>query len=466
MSQNEKCDRLAELRVVSALYRKPEWAEQICSALTPGDFSDAAYCALFREAQTMFLAGEEIDQLVAAERAEERDRDAFGDFVVDGGENEFAQTVASAVCQLMNDNIPSLAHLQYSVERVKTLSAKRAYDLEVRGTLGMLFDPDMTLADIATTVTVQSRLTEKGKSEATVSLNDSIDVLSLQYAQAADGEMTRRFWTGIEALDRSLRIRRSGLVLIAAKPKTGKSWLVLKTALNTVRRGGRVLLATSEMPHEEFTERILTSQTAVRSGVLENPRGEDDLTHIQDHLQSLRTDLPLLYVVQDQAERLLCELDRQCRQAPTELIVVDYLQNYELPLSYGDSEHARIAKFARKLHSVSRTHRVPILVVSSLRSTEVPGQEEKPPQIGDIFGSRQVAHIADAVLLMHRTSADPEVVEFRIPAARSDEDHRRWWMRRNLAKGEFVECGKPGASEPRAMPRPKLAAPQAYQEPA
>jgi replicative DNA helicase len=82
------------------------------------------------------------------------------------------------------------------------------------------------------------------------------------------------------------------------------------------------------------------------------------------------------------------------------LIVVDYIQLIDSDESR-DSRQEQIAKISRRLKTLARELKVPVVALSQLNRA-VENREDKRPRMADLRESGAIEQDADIVLLLHR----------------------------------------------------------------
>jgi hypothetical protein len=231
-----------------------------------------------------------------------------------------------------------------------------------------------------------------------------------------------------------------GLVLLAGKPKMGKSWLALALALSvaggssliegvTVQQGGVLYLGL------EDTERRLRDRLRLLLGDHYPPEGLE-----------LVTSCPRLDLGGRQHIAAWLEAHPQAR-----LVVVDTLALVRTPPRTRASLYQEDYDALRALKYLADARRISLLVVHHLRK----GSAEDP--LDEISGSTGLTGAADALLVLQRTRGQSEallhvtgrdVEEQELPL-RFDAESGRWSIRR---------ARPPSAPPPQPRPATRRAA--------
>ena len=214
--------------------------------------------------------------------------------------------------------------------------------------------------------------------------------------------------TGFKDLDKKLQgIQDGDLIIIAGRPSMGKTSLAMNIAENVLfddDTNGSVLIFSLEMPAESLTTRLLSGmsrldQQNVRSGMLK----DDELRLLLKQSDNLKNK-PLW--IDDSSILSPMELRAKARRlARTEenglsLIVVDYLQLMQLPLS-SENRVNQISEISRSLKSLAKELSVPVVALSQLNRA-VEQRPNKRPIMADLRDSGAIEQDADVILFIYR----------------------------------------------------------------
>ena len=214
--------------------------------------------------------------------------------------------------------------------------------------------------------------------------------------------------TGFKDLDSKLQgVQNGDLIVVAGRPSMGKTSLAMNIAENILldeNTTGSVLIFSLEMPGESLTTRLLSGMTKlnqqnVRSGMLK----DDELRILLKKSEELKN-LPLW--IDDSSILSPMELRAKARRlARTErdglsLIVVDYLQLMQLPLST-ENRVNQISEISRSLKSLAKELNVPVIALSQLNRA-VEQRPNKRPIMADLRDSGAIEQDADVILFIYR----------------------------------------------------------------
>lgn len=195
------------------------------------------------------------------------------------------------------------------------------------------------------------------------------------------------------------------LVLVAARPATGKSTVLAQAAVAAANSGVGVLYVTLEMVAEEVLERCMANQLAT------------SMRDLREHgVAQLPTALNRIRVIDSStATSDIAAVIRQSRRSatPIGLVLVDYLQQLTPPHRSGENRQTEVAAISRSLKRLAVDERVAVIAASQLnRASET--RADKRPSLADLRESGQLEADADVVVLMHRDPAEPFEIEFII----------------------------------------------------
>ncbi len=215
--------------------------------------------------------------------------------------------------------------------------------------------------------------------------------------------------TGFADLDRLTGgLRRSDLIVLAARPSLGKTSMALSLAHNAaLQYGQRIGVFSLEMSQEQLTERLMAMETGINLQRLSTGNIEEHewelVVHALDRLSGAQIRIDGTSVLSPIQMRSRAR--RWVVEHGLDLIIVDYLQL----LQPGDLTSRRkmenrvlvIDEITRNLKLLARELNIPILVLAQL-SRAVENRLSKVPQLSDLRESGAIEQNADIVLFIYR----------------------------------------------------------------
>lgn len=209
--------------------------------------------------------------------------------------------------------------------------------------------------------------------------------------------------TGLMDLDAALNggPRRGNLVVLAARPKMGKTALALNIA-NHVALTGVAAVFSMEMTKSELHNRNLASIGRIDLNHLNDPKkmaGDDWPNMTRAVVQITNMDL----YVDDQAGLSLLQVASKSRQikrkaGALDLIVIDYLQLMSGP---GDNRNAQIEAITRGLKSLAKELDCVVVLLSQL-NRKLEDRPNKRPQPSDLRDSGSIEQDCDIGMFLYR----------------------------------------------------------------
>lgn len=231
--------------------------------------------------------------------------------------------------------------------------------------------------------------------------------LTRQYADEAETilneEMGGYVQTGFYALDRMLGGLK-GVVVLAARPSTGKSSLARDILRNMRKAGKKAALLTPDQSGAD----ILRMEASLASGI-NLTRIKSRLYTLEEadkwrrHLHQIRDLLPSITGLDDRPLTLPSMISR-IRSAirwGADLVVVDYMQLVDVPGLRPSEEYAAVTAVSKAVKRMARESGVPILMLAQLnRNNE--GRSNPRPIMSDLRSSGQIEQDADAILFLYK----------------------------------------------------------------
>lgn len=191
------------------------------------------------------------------------------------------------------------------------------------------------------------------------------------------------------------------LVIISARPATGKTAFALNLAVNLAKQNIPVAFFSLEMSTEQLAMRVISSMTGIYSNYLTKAE-----IHEGNWKTLLSTDFNLPLYVDDTASLNILDFKEKVRKAKKKwgikAVFVDYLQ---LMSVYGKGNREQeISTISRTLKAMAKELDVPIIALAQLsRDVEKRNGE---PRLSDLRESGAIEQDADIVIALH--NEEPE----------------------------------------------------------
>ncbi len=237
-----------------------------------------------------------------------------------------------------------------------------------------------------------------------ISIKDIIPRSWEKIEMLSEGGELRGVPTGYKALDNILSgLQKSDLIILAARPSTGKTALALDIARKVaVDKNMPVGFFSLEMSADQLTDRMLSAESQVDSWRMRTGRGltDDDFSRISVAMETL-SKAPIY--IDDKPGNSILQMRATARRLKAEhgleIIFVDYMQLMTTSKNY-DSMVNQVTEISRSLKSLARELDVPVVALSQLsRAVESRGGK---PRLSDLRDSGSIEQDADVVMFLHR----------------------------------------------------------------
>ncbi|MDR0309014.1 MAG: replicative DNA helicase [Coriobacteriales bacterium] len=385
----------AEQAVLAAMILDSDIVEEALGRIRVNDFYRGAHSRIFNAIYDLSMRHIPVDPISVADRLE-----SLGDLDMAGGR--------SYLVQLAN-NATAVYNWEHHAGIVRRYSLLRELMKAARNIEALAESP---LDDSEEIIEQAEKLIFDVTQERVESDFQQINELLITTGRMIEEQSKNQhrfqgILSGFEELDELLTGFRGGdLIILAARPSVGKSTLALNIAMNATKEGVTVLFYSLEMPSDQLTMRIISSEAQVDHGRLRTANLEDyDWTNINAASSSLYEckmfieDNPSLNLMQ-----LRAKSRRQLRGMERDkgLIVIDYLQLMQPTRSGHERQrYIEVAEMTRGLKILAKELNVPIIALSQL-SRNVEMRTDKRPQLSDLRESGSIEQDADVVLFVDR----------------------------------------------------------------
>ena len=378
----------AEEAVLGSLLVDSGAIYKITTIIAPGDFYREKNLWVYQACFDLYERNEAIDQVTVAHELSRAERlEAAG---------------GAAYLSHLVSNVATSVHIEHYAQIVHRLSIMRrlisaASQIE---SIGYGAGPNVDEAiSKAEDVLVHLRHGERPKEFVPIK-----DLLNRYFEETeiktSAGDV---LFTGYKSLDNRLGgLRRSDMVVLAARPSLGKTSLALGIARNAaVNQKARVAVFSIEMSHEQIVQRFLASEARVDSHRLrlgEQTEAEErkmmEATGVLSEAPIFIDDSPVLSVVEMQSKARQLHFEKGI-----DLIVIDYIQ-----LMQGNGRDNRVqemTEISRSIKQMARELNVTVLAVSQL-SRAAEQRLSHRPQLSDLRESGSIEQDADVVMFIYR----------------------------------------------------------------
>ena len=386
-------DLEAEAAVIGSLLIDGECFSRVASLVRPDDFYRERNQACFAACQSLFERDEAIDQVTLARELQRTDK-----LEIVGGMSYLSGLVAVT---------PTSAHAAYYAEVIsKTAVMRRLIDAANEiSAIGYndTADVDATLRQAEDVLFgVRAGQTPRGF----IPLRMIYDQYLEDRAAAVEPDLHAKapVLTGYNEMDELLGgLQRSDMIVLGARPSTGKSTLALNVSINAAQAGAVVGVFSLEMSREQLALRILSADAEIDSHRLRlGLYTEAEEQRIIDSIGRL-SELPLY--IDDTPFQSLVEMRSKARRLMLEhgldMLVIDYLQLIQGNSRGGGNRVQEISEISRSIKAMARDLDVACITCSQL-SRLVENRPGHRPQLSDLRDSGSIEQDSDVVMFIHR----------------------------------------------------------------
>ncbi len=392
-------NRDAEVGVLGAMIRDGDAAHDMLTRLRAEDFYLDSHQRVFRAIGRLVAAGRLVDAVAVFEEL-----NAAGDTADAGGVAYLAELLDAA---------PTAASAEYHAAVVREKAKCRALAHLATEAVRDAYDQAEPADDlIARTGRVLLDLgADHLGEEDPAPLSALIPAAINRYDDAHTGRGRGNLIpTGFDALDSLTGGFGPGqLIVLGARPGTGKTSIGLRFADNAARRGVGVLFASLEMSEEECTDRLVAMAAEVQLPRLRGASRMDEGQVARVVAQAGPGGLagrPLW--VDDRPARTATQIAatarRHARRYGVKLLVVDYLQLLR-PDNPRDPRYLQVGMSAKRLKELARESGLAVLALAQL-SRSIESREDGRPRLSDLRDSGEVEQDADVVMMLHKLDDD------------------------------------------------------------
>ena len=398
INQNEQA-REAERAVLGGLMLETHRFDTVIQVIKENDFDGKDHQIIFQSMSELVEENKPLDQLTVSEKLDNKNS-----LNKVGGKDYLIELATST---------PSAANLEAYAEIIRQRSITRKLMKANSDISELISNPQgqdgASLLDKAESMIFalndETNLNDQNLQSMRELIPSTMDRLH-ELSNKSDGLIGSS--TGFKDLDNKLQgLQKGDLVVVAGRPSMGKTSFAMNIAENVLLdddSNGAVLIFSLEMPGESLTTRLLSGMTKlnqqnVRSGMLK----DDELRILLQQSEKLKN-MPLW--IDDSSILSPMELRAKARRlARTEkdglsLIVVDYLQLMQLPLSI-ENRVNQISEISRSLKSLAKELNVPVIALSQLNRA-VEQRPNKRPIMADLRDSGAIEQDADVILFIYR----------------------------------------------------------------
>lgn len=383
----------AEQSVLGAILIDKEAMHRVADFLVPKDFYKPSHERIYDAILRLYERREPIDTLSVTTKLKED-----GVFKDIGGSTYLTELV---------NGVPTSSHVEHYAKLVKEKRVLRDLINASAEVTEAAFDTPEDIDQLLDSV--EQRLfaiSQHSHAPRFAELKNELQGAYERIEKIHQGKgALRGLTTGFPELDGCLSgLQKSDLVIIGARPSTGKTSLALDIARNVALKDKKAVgIFSLEMAKDQVVDRLIAAEARISLWRLRTGKLNDDVDFqlIQSALDSLSktkifvddTPSPNILQMRSTARRLQAEHG-------LDLLVVDYLQLIT-PRTKSDNVVSQITEISRGLKTLARELNIPVLALAQL-SRAVEQRDQKIPRLSDLRDSGSIEQDSDVVLFIYR----------------------------------------------------------------
>ncbi|KKU83823.1 MAG: Replicative DNA helicase [Microgenomates group bacterium GW2011_GWA2_47_8] len=407
-------DAQSEQSVLGAILIDKDAMIDVAEFLRPEHFYADAHSVIYQAMIALFEAHEPIDVVTLTAALKKA-----GTLKIAGN--------PSYIAELMNV-VPTSAHAQHYARIIVENYTKRRLVETAAKVTELAFKDEGSAREILDQAeqeifAISQQATKRDFIPIKDALASSFDRLDELHKQAGG---LRGVPTGFSDLDfRLAGMQDSNLLILAARPGTGKTAMVLNIAQHiAVREKMPVGIFSLEMSKEELVDRLLVAQADIDAWKLKTGKlTDDDFTKLSEAMGEL-AEAPIF--IDDTPGLNILEMRTKARRLQIEhgvkLLVVDYLQLADSGRRF-DNRVQEVSVISQSLKNLARELRLPVLACSQL-SRAVESRSTRVPELSDLRESGSIEQDADVVMFLYREEQDQANWGEQIPTKLRIAKHR------------------------------------------
>lgn len=382
----------AESSVIGAMVNNEQACIDVFEILIKEDFYKKEHQAIFEAMRSLYDIGKNIDVITIAEELKKQEKLEFV------GGSTYLQSLVASVPFITNAVEYAKIVKEKAISRDLISASNKIAEMCYKDT-----QKSESVLDYAEHEIFKiSQLNQKGIVEniADVLEKNEREITLRLENKGSDNELK----TGYLELDRMLGgLKKSDLIILAARPSVGKTSFALGMMLGATKRENKTaLLFSLEMPSEQIGFRMLSMESNVTMDrMLSGNMSSAD----HEIISSIKNEIANRNILIDSTPGItISEMRSKCRKIKHErgldLVVVDYMQLMALDKNT-ESRQQEISEISRQLKQLAREMECPFVVLSQLSRLSERRTGHRP-MLSDLRDSGAIEQDADVVLMLFR----------------------------------------------------------------
>jgi len=394
-----------EESIIAGCLLFPDVCEETLDILTPEDFYKTAHQKIYKAILDLKFKKEPVDLLTVSEKLKSLKtlEDCGGAYYL----------------TKLTDECPVPTHTGHTIQKIRECAVLRKTIELCNKTIQNCFNLNDTPEK-----TIDKFQTAALKIDIDLDNNNFIYISNIieqridQYEEMSRNGKVFGIQTGFYKLDiLTGGLKGSKFIIIAARPRIGKTALMMNLADNMASSGHKVGIFSIEMDKEELIDRLISSKSKVNLIKLTTGNGIG-----AEEWQSITNAASKIYdyqiIIDDTGGLEIQELKRRARKMVkegVEIIFIDQLS--KIRGGKGKSEYEQRSYIVNELAILKKDLRIPICLLAQI-NRKLEDRQNKKPTLGDLKSTGSLEEDADIIFLGHR--------KYEYTKAEEDIHHAEW----------------------------------------
>ncbi len=379
----------AENQVIGAMMLEKEAAYIAADILVTEDFYSEANKEIFDAVLDVMSINKPVDIITVSERLEKR--------------KSLDKVGGIAYLSDLGAYVITTVHIRHYCEVVKSKSVRRKYIKAASVIADMAYTGDFeSITDFRANVMAAVDIpVKKEATELTHISNVMPKVVNDINERGSNKYQSSMLKYGLPWLDNHTGgLWGSQLIIIAARPSTGKTAYMLQIMRTNAYRNKKLAVFSLEMSNEGITERMLSSVSGITGDKLKNPKESKGITEAikQPSEELAALDINMFDNIFN-VEGICMKAHELNAKMGLDLILIDHLQLIS-SAKKTQNRNDLVGHITRALKILAKQLKIPVVLLSQLN--RAPGtRKSAEPILSDLRDSGNIEQDADVVVFLH-----------------------------------------------------------------